>query len=297
MNNILDQYKKWLTLDEVETRISSLLGTPFTKADIYQLALDGHLVLSVNFVNVVKAKKVTLIKKEDIQYRKVFPKSLPNMHEGSFFNVPVNAIYPLSREFWIESIEDKVESLSGVWDLAMIGTETFSIQQLYQQEISSGIEVKIPETMSVYVKGTEETYQLQLLLTMETYRELHKSLTVNGLKPKIADSALAYPASRLDEMDYALVVKLKEVAKFIQLLEGTQQEVKSSGQKRYTKNNDKQTDNKAKTQAKYDVWQKQAKKLRKKHPSKPKTWIAAQIAKLPIAEGKSADTIRKNIKI
>lgn len=293
----LFKLKKWLTLDEAEVHISNVLGESFTKADIYQFALDGHLVLSVNFVNVVKAKKVTFIKTEDVQYRKVFPQNIPSMPEGSYFEEPTNARYQVSKQYWIEGIEDKVASLSGVWDLAMIGTETFSIQQLYQQEISSGIEVKIPETMGVYVKGTEETYQLQLLLTMEKYRELHKNLTVNGLKPKIADSALACPASRLDEMDYALVVKLKEAAKFIQLLESTQQEVKPSGQKRYTKNNDKQTDNKAKTQAKYDVWQKQAKKLRKKHPSKPKTWIAAQIAKLPIAEGKSADTIRKNIKI
>jgi len=222
----LFKLKEWLTLGEAETHISNVLGESFTIADIYKFALDGHLVLSVNFVNFVKAKKITFIKKEDIKYRKVFAKNISSIPEGAYANVPINAKYPISRECWVESIENKVESLSGVWDLPMIGTEKFSIMQLYQQEISSNIEVKVPETMSVYVKGAEETYQLQLLLTMEQYRELHSNLTVNGLKPKIADSALAYPASRLDEMDHVLVVKVKEVTRFIQSLEDTPREAK-----------------------------------------------------------------------
>jgi len=222
----LFKLKEWLTLGEAETHISNVLGESFTIADIYKFALDGHLVLSVNFVNIVKAKKITFIKKEDIKYRKVLAKNIQRIPEGAYANVPINAKYPISRECWVESIENKVESLSGVWDLPMIGTEKFSIMQLYQQEISSNIEVKVPETMSVYVKGAEETYQLQLLLTMEQYRELHSNLTVNGLKPKIADSALAYPASRLDEMDHVLVVKVKEVTRFIQSLEDTPREAK-----------------------------------------------------------------------
>ena len=231
----LFKLKEWLTLDEAETHISNVLGESFTIADIYKFALDGHLVLSVNFVNIVKAKKVTLIKKEDIKYRKVFPQNIPSMPEGAYANVPINAKYPISRIYWVKSIENKVKSLSGVWDLPMIGTEKLSVKQLYQQEISSDIEVKVPEAMSVYVKGAEETYQLQLLLTMAQYREQHNNLTVNGLKPKIADCALAYPASRLDELDYVLVVRVKEVTRFIQSLEDSPQEDKPLHDKERTK--------------------------------------------------------------
>ncbi|OBU32969.1 hypothetical protein [Photobacterium kishitanii] len=93
------------------------------------------------------------------------------------------------------------------------------------------------------------------------------------------------------------MIKRQELERFIQLLGEKKQEVKPTVQKAYTKNNDKQTYNKAKTQAKYLRWQKHAIKLKKKHPNKTKSWIAAEIAKLPIAEGKSTDTIRKNIKI
>lgn len=218
--------KKWLTLDEAANHISNVLGEPVTLADIYNFALDGHLVLSVNFVNIVKAKKVTFIKKEDIKYKRVRPKNLPNMPEGGHCNVPINAQQQISRDLWVESIDSQVVSLSGVWDLSMIGTEIFSIKQLYQQEISSNTEVKIPEAMSVYVKGAKESYELQLLLTMEQYREQHNTPLVNGMRSKILDCALAYPASRLDELDHELVVKVKEITRFIQSLEETPQEEK-----------------------------------------------------------------------
>ncbi len=218
--------KKWLTLDEAANHISNVLGEPVTLADIYSFALEGHLVISVNFVNIVKAKKVTFIKKEDIKYKRVRPKNLPNMPEGGHFNVPINAQQQISRNLWVESIDSQVVSLSGVWDLSMIGTEIFSIKQLYQQEISSNTEVKIPEAMSVYVKGAKESYELQLLLTMEQYREQHNTPLVNGMRSKILDCALAYPASRLDELDHELVVKVKEITRFIQSLEETPQEEK-----------------------------------------------------------------------
>jgi hypothetical protein len=289
--------KKWLTLDEAANHISNVLGEPVTRADIYNFALDGHLVLSVNFVNIVKAKKVTFIKKEDIKYKRVRPKNLPNMPEGGHFNVPINAQQQITRDLWVESIESKVVSLSGVWDLSMIGTEKFSIKQLHQQEISSDIEVKIPEAMSVYVKGAKGIYELQLLLTMEQYRKQHNTPLVNGMRSRILDCALAYPASGLDELDYDLVVKVKEISRLIQLLEGTLQEGKPPAQKAYTKNIDKRIQGKANTKARYLSWQQKATELKEKHPNKSNEWIAKQIARLPIAQNRNFSTIKKNINI
>jgi hypothetical protein len=230
----LFKLKKFLTLDDAANHISNVLGEPVTLADIYKFALDGDLILSVNFVNIVKAKKVTFIKKEDVKYRKKFAPNILSLPKGTYANVPVNAKYPISRECWLESIENKVVSLSEVWDLSMIGTEKFSIKQLYQQEISSDIRVKIPEAMSIYVKGAKGIYELQLLLTMEQYREQHNTPLVNGMRTKILDSALAYPASRLDELDHDLVVKVKEITRFIQSLEDAPQEDKPLHDKQRT---------------------------------------------------------------
>ena len=64
--------------------------------------------------------------------------------------------------------------------------------------------------------------------------------------------------------------------------------------KTYRANTDKKEQRKANTQAMYENWQEQTIKLKKLHPTKSKTWLSQQIAKLPIAQGKSAETIRKN---
>lgn len=297
MSKLLDGYKKWLTLEEAVVRISNFINEPFTRADIFRFTLEGHLVLSLNFFNSVKAKRVTLIKKEDIKFRKVYPKNISSIPDKAYLNVPINAQYPLSREYWLENIEDEIESLSGVWDLSMIGTEKFSVKQQYLREIASDLEVKVPESMSVYVKGEGVTYQLQILLTMEQYRWAHKNTTENKLKPRISDSLRACPANTLDDVEYIFVLRVIEVERLIRLLGGAHQEVNKSSPKVYERNNDRQLVNKAKTRLKYAAWKKAAIELKKKNPNKPKTWIAAQIAKLPISEGKSADTIRKNIKI
>jgi len=222
----LFKLKELLTLEEAVSHISDVLGESFTLTDLYQFALSGHLILSVNFVNNVTAKKVTFTKTEDIKYKKEFINGVPAIPEGAYVNVPINAQYPISRNLWVKKIEEQVFSLVGSWDLAMVGTEKYRLKQLYQQEISSDVEVKVPDSLNVYVKDVEDTYQLQLLLTMEEYRLKHNILTVDGMKPRIVKSELTYPANRLDEVDHDLVMKVKEVTRFIKSLEDTPQEAK-----------------------------------------------------------------------
>lgn len=54
---------------------------------------------------------------------------------------------------------------------------------------------------------------------------------------------------------------------------------------------------KLKTVKTYEAIQKAAIKLKKQHPNKSNRWISQSIAKLPVGQGKSSETIRKNIKI
>jgi hypothetical protein len=55
--NRLFKLKEWLTLDEAAAHISNVLGEPATVPDLFRFALDGHLTLSVDFVNHTKARK------------------------------------------------------------------------------------------------------------------------------------------------------------------------------------------------------------------------------------------------
>ncbi len=58
--------KKWLTVPETARRLAIIFGEEVSEADVLRLALDGHLRLSINFVNSTKALRDTL-KNPDIQ--------------------------------------------------------------------------------------------------------------------------------------------------------------------------------------------------------------------------------------
>ena len=45
--------REWLTVPEAAGHLSILFGEDVTEADVLRLALDGHLTLSVNFVNIM----------------------------------------------------------------------------------------------------------------------------------------------------------------------------------------------------------------------------------------------------
>lgn len=66
--------------------------------------------------------------------------------------------------------------------------------------------------------------------------------------------------------------------------------------KDYTPNTDKREARKQTTQAMHQDWKDAYLASLKKHPKKSDTWHSQQIAKLPIAQGKSSETIRKNMK-
>lgn len=65
---------------------------------------------------------------------------------------------------------------------------------------------------------------------------------------------------------------------------------------RYTPNNARREARKLDTQAMYESWRKEYRAFRKRHPDMSDTWYAQQIAKMDIAKGREAETIRKRIK-
>lgn len=65
---------------------------------------------------------------------------------------------------------------------------------------------------------------------------------------------------------------------------------------RYTPSNAKREVRKLDTQAMYESWQKEFRKLKKKRSNMSDTWYSQQIAKMEIANDRSAETIRKNMK-
>jgi len=64
---------------------------------------------------------------------------------------------------------------------------------------------------------------------------------------------------------------------------------------RYTPSNAKREARKLDTQAMYESWQKEYRKLKKARPNMSDVWYSKQIAKMDIAKGKDSETIRKQM--
>lgn len=47
----LFKLREWLTIDEAARHLTIVLGEDVAQADVLRLGLDGHLTLSVNFIN------------------------------------------------------------------------------------------------------------------------------------------------------------------------------------------------------------------------------------------------------
>lgn len=70
----------------------------------------------------------------------------------------------------------------------------------------------------------------------------------------------------------------------------------TTADERYTPSNARREARKLDTQAMYESWRKAYRVLQKKRRNMSDVWYSQQIAKMDIARGKSAETIRKNMK-
>lgn len=66
--------------------------------------------------------------------------------------------------------------------------------------------------------------------------------------------------------------------------------------KKYNPSTDKRAASKLKTKAMHQDWKDAYLKLKKEHSGKSDTWCALKITKMDISQGKSSETIRKNMK-
>ena len=70
----------------------------------------------------------------------------------------------------------------------------------------------------------------------------------------------------------------------------------TTADERYTPSTVKRENRRLKTAKMYESWKKEYRKLQKKQPGMSQSWYANKIAKMPIADGRDPETIRKNLK-
>jgi hypothetical protein len=245
----LFKLKEWLTLEEAANHIANLLGESVTLADLYRLSLDGHLTLSVNFVNGAEAILGKMVKSEDVQFYLVENDFLTKEKLEIPWRLPTNNEIRVADDDWI-SLDEKVVSIHNVWDLTMLGSEAIDIEFYYQQ-MTSGLEVTLAGIDGVFLEKDDVIAQLQtdyddnefqmgskankldverFIIENEISEDKAKVLwddyktdRVKYLKERESKKREDnyFPSGGLGEHDYVFVIRTNELNRFIKSLEDT----------------------------------------------------------------------------
>jgi hypothetical protein len=161
--------KEWLTVADAARHLSIVFGEDVTKADVLRLALDGHLRLSVDFVNHAQARcgkvarhteaaLVAAIESgtlpDDLEWMK-WPKDLAAAVRGESGGEETTHLMSLRiDDDRYLTLGDDVTKLKGVWDLPMIGGEKVDIEHQYQM-LTGGPSVTLSTLDGAFVEGRD----------------------------------------------------------------------------------------------------------------------------------------------
>jgi len=183
--------KQWLTVADAARHLGILFGEDVSEADVLRLALDGHLTLSVYFVNHTSARCGPLVSRADAK-RHTVPAfddhEAIEIIEGVEVGDQVIECLPL------------IFQLQDVWDLTMRGAERIDVEHRYQF-LTGGPPVDLYSPAGPIVCRKDGTHcQLQLHFSQNEFAD------PKNLKEPLNHPANYYPAAGLP-LDSVLVVK------------------------------------------------------------------------------------------
>lgn len=257
----LFKLKGWLSVDEAAHHLSTVLREQVSKADIYRLALDGHLRLSVNLVNHAVGNIGKVVPIADAGFH-----ILPALNRGGGRGAEFNRAVPRAGELeaqmkWIAdhrellddgeyilmqrgvpysetqviSLQESVTTLRGLWDLPMLGAEALDIQHALLQEVEG------PELTLVNIEGTflvsPDGERFARLLEHYSENEFVKDGKDREKYP-YGDPKSYFPAGGIPS-DAQVVVRTGALADFVSSLEGDEgqpsRELRADARKTYAR--------------------------------------------------------------
>ena len=174
MNKLL-KMKDWLSVAEAAVHLSQLLKEQVSKADIYGLAIDAQLQMSVNFVNHAYASSGTVVSIEKALSYISEPTSKGKLPKIVVRDVTLEMEDELADEIKdglgeqrlrrvisalhigendYLNLDDRIIKLSGIYDLLMVGSERIEVERLRQEEIHGPI-VELTNLEGAFVKSNQ----------------------------------------------------------------------------------------------------------------------------------------------
>jgi hypothetical protein len=193
--------KKWLTLQEAARHLAIVFGEDVCEADVLRLALDGHLTLSVNFVNHSKAHKGNVVPIEEATYEDLPPwvylhLAVTDESKGKPLKMMTSITIDEKR---VLNLNLDVVSLDGVYDLLMRGNELLDVEHKYQM-LTGGPAVNLAVWAGTFVTaGASTMYQILESNDENEYesgsngrlRELEHQIALKKIKPENSKELLA----------------------------------------------------------------------------------------------------------
>lgn len=232
--------------DTVKYLSAVFKGEEVTEADVLRLGLDGQLRLSVYFVNHAEARRGRVVSWDETDWwllpgwdefkASLFPvggskeagkpitDAVQDVHVDGFpvppklrallEELPVEErtkALPMMRDIDIGggrflSLDKRVITLSGIWDLPMIGSEQLDIEHQYQV-LTGGPSVTLHGLDGVFVEGCDgEICQLQDRYEENKYLDNERRKKLREKRLKRPDEESHYPAGGLPQ-DAVIVVR------------------------------------------------------------------------------------------
>jgi len=224
--------KEWLTVADAAKRLSITAGEDVTEADILRLALDKHLTLSVYLVNHAQARVGKFVPLSETEW--FFAPPLLPIPSGAPLTEEMVSRYPRHlQKLWHDTppeqrndcvpmlkseatddgrfinLEKDVTTLTGVWDLPLVGCERIDVEYAYQQLIG-GPEVTLEGLDGSFVSRGDTVCQLQENWDQNPYQtgslaaleRLKDAIYENDIPPEKAKELLAkHKEDRADFLD------------------------------------------------------------------------------------------------
>lgn len=122
--------REWLSVAEAGSYLSTALEDEITEAAVLRLALDGSLKLSVYFVNHAEARRGCVVGYDDVQWYELNAPTLLCREDVKDGHANMRSMDLGGGKYL--NLDDDIITVSGVWDLPMLGAERLDVEHAYQ---------------------------------------------------------------------------------------------------------------------------------------------------------------------
>lgn len=195
--------KEWVTIKEAAKHLTVALNEEVTESDVLRFSLDGHLKISVNFINGAVARGWVIKPMSEAR-------TAPSLDGSS--NVILGI--PLLPDEVLEPLNGVI-NIRGVWELPMIWGERLCVENLYL-ELNDLPENTMINLDGVFV-GDRSTHLLSIQSDWAESDEYSKLAEGKSLY----DSDRYYPASKFSD-DSIFVITTDALNDLIKKLNGNE---------------------------------------------------------------------------